>query len=230
MKKSSFIVSVFSASLLGLPFSAFAHELQVFQIGNEKYAIEAGSLNEPAIIDDTNGVFISVSRGSGEEDEETDHHGGDNAVEGLENTLKVEIIGGDKKKIIDLRPISGQKGQYQAIYIPTVQTTLSYRFFGTINAVPVDFSFTCNPAGHPQTDEDATPLKMSADVTRILKKGAFGCPQARADLGFPEPAATMYELKTAMETKGGLWGIVGVVLGGLGLIAGAGAWMKASQR
>lgn len=229
MKKSSFIVSVFSASLLGLPFSAFAHELQVFQIGNEKYAIEAGSLNEPAIIDDTNGVFISVSRGSGDEEEEADHHGGENAIEGLENTLKVEVIGGDKKKIMDLRPISGQIGQYQAVFIPTVQTTLTYRFFGTINAVPVDFSFTCNPAGHPISEEDKTSTPMGTNVTRVLKKGAFGCPIAKADLGFPEAAPSLYELSSKANENGVDWGILGTVLGALGLAAGAGAWMKAKR-
>lgn len=215
-----------------LPSITFAHALQVFKIGEKTYSVEAGFLNEPLSVDDTNAVFLSVSLSpdnhveAGEEG--ADHHDSANAVEGLERTLKVELQAGDKKKTLDLEPITGQKGQYTAVFIPTVPTTYTLRFTGSINDVPVDFSFICSPAGHALSEEDRTTVPLGEGVTRILKKGAFGCPSGKAELGFPEPAISSSELRAMSEAKGVDWGMIGAVLGGLGLLAGIGAWMKKS--
>jgi hypothetical protein len=231
MKHFSLPIVTITVSLLLMPLSALAHQQEVFKIGDKTYSVEIGSLVEPAIVDYPNGVFFSVSLASEDEAEETeaaaDHHEGENTVEGLEKTLKAEVSAGDKKKVMDVQPIRGQPGQYQALFIPTIQTTLTYRIFGTIDNVPVDLSFTCNPAGHPVSEEDKAATPMGENVTRILKKGAFGCPAAKADLGFPEAAPSLYELSSE---QGMNWGLIGAVLGALGLVAGGGAWMKASKR
>ena len=227
--KIRYLCFAFVASFL-LPNSVFAHQQEVFKIGDKTYSFEIGSLTEPAVVDYMNGMFLSVSLDSGEAEEEEDHHGGENAVEGLEKTLKVEVSAGDRKKQIELQPIREQKGQYQALFIPTVQTTLTYRLFGTINNVPVDLSFTCNAAGHPLAEEDRAPMQMGEKVTRILKKGAFGCPQGKAELGFPEPASSLYDLQSVQSKSGIDLGIVGLVTGVLGLVAGIGAWIKKSRK
>lgn len=220
------------AATLAMPLMASAHEHRMYEIGGKTYAFTVGSLGEPVVVDDKTGVDLSVEEFSGKG---MDHgHGSEAAqqkgtpVTGLEKTLKVEISAADKKRVMDLAPQYGKPGSYKAHFIPTVQTTLTYRFFGEINGTPVDLSFTCNPAGHPVTEDDTTEKKLSDGVTQTLKKGAFGCPMAKADLGFPEPSATINDLRSggservaklepmvkAAKTKAG----IGLLLGAASLI------------
>src|SRR6185295_2042091 len=104
-------------------------------IGNRDYEMEVGSLNEPVHVDDKTGVELTVS------DEHTKA-----PITGLEKTLKVEIAAGDQKKVFNFEPAWEAAGSYTAVYFPTVQTTYSYRIFGTINATPFDATFTCSIA------------------------------------------------------------------------------------
>jgi len=227
--------------VIASPQSALAHENHIYKIGHQAYQFTVGSLNEPITVDDNTGVDLRVIKAPipGKHEEEKDHHESAGAVEGLDQTLKVEISAGDKKKVLELRPKHGEPGRYTAKFYPTVQTTYTYRFFGTLKEEPIDLSFSCNPAGHPQVEEDKTQVKVSDKVTRLLKRGAFGCPTAKADLGFPEQSAATYDLTNKDKTlesavaearndAGGARsvGIIGIVIGLLGLIAGAGAWMK----
>lgn len=163
--------------------SVSAHETRVYRIGDQQFQLVVGSLNEPVAVDDKTGVSLSVMRvGAG-------------AVEGLDQTLKVEVSAGDQKKVLDLAPVHGEAGAYKADFIPTVQTTYTYRFFGEVNNTPVDLPFFCNPAGHPASPEDTNSVALSDGVTQTLKRGAFGCPVARADLGFPEEASTYVDVR-----------------------------------
>jgi hypothetical protein len=203
------------------PFTALAHEHQEFKIGEKTYEFVVGSLGEPVIVDDKTGVDLRISSGGV-------------AVEGLEKDLKVEIIAGDKKKVLDITTVYGAKGSYKAIFFPTIQTTLSYRVFGTINGIAIDLPFTCNPAGHVASPEDKTEVIVSEGVTRILKSGQFGCPQSKAELGFPEESWTLNDVHADAEahdaairanvadvdgrTGAGLaFGLLGTVLGGMAL-------------
>jgi hypothetical protein len=221
VKLSATLLSVFA---LLLPASALAHEHRVFQIGNKDYEITIGSLNEPVNVGDKSGVELTVADlsvprviqqpmedGGGDED-----HGGNPVME-LEKTLKVEVNAGDQKKTFDLRPQWGTPGGYQAVFYPTMQTTYTYRLMGTINDVPVDLSFSCNPAGHPVTQEDTTPVKLSDQVTQKSKAGAFGCPQARTAVEFPsQGSAASVDM-----------GVIAVVLSIVSILVAAGAWKKA---
>jgi len=228
--------------LMASPQSASAHETHIYKIGNKFYKFVVGSLNEPITVDDNTGVDLRVNLSGGPHVEEAGHdesmeheHALENApVEGLDQSLKVELIAGDKKKTLDLRPKFATPGNYTAKFYPTLQTTYTYRFFGTLNNVPVDLSFACNPAGHPQTEDDESEVKISDKITRTFKRGAFGCPNAKADLGFPEQAVALNDVATknqVAESNGAAsgarsYGITGIVIGILGLLAGAGAWIK----
>lgn len=223
------------------PQNASAHETHIYKIGDKFYKFVVGSLNEPVTVDDATGVDLQVNLSDGPHVEEAgySHEAEEAAVEGLDQTLKVELSAGDKKKTLDLRPKFRSPGQYTAKFYPTVQTTYTYRFFGTLNNVPVDLSFSCNPAGHPKTEDDKSEVKISDKVTRTFKRGAFGCPTAKADLGFPEQSASIYDIQNEVAlTKSELsqiqakadsaktFGVAGIIIGLLGLVAGAGAWMK----
>lgn len=228
--------------VIASPQSASAHETHIYKIGNQFYKFVVGSLNEPITVDDATGVELRVNLAADEHLEEEKSHGhgeGETAVEGLDQNLKVELIAGDKKKTLEFRPAFRDPGKYTAKFYPTLQTTYTYRFFGTLNNVPVDLSFSCNPAGHPKSEDDKTEMKISDKITRTFKRGAFGCPSAKADLGFPEQSAATYDLVNkdnalegtiaearAQANSSRSLGITGIVVGLLGLIAGAGAWMK----
>lgn len=219
-------IAAFAALMLIAPSFALAHEHQNFIIGGKTYEFVVGSLNEPITVDDKTGVDLRVTTGGV-------------PVEGLEKTLKVELQAGDKKKPFELTTVYGTKGAYKAIFFPTVETTYTYRVYGTINDTPVDLSFTCNPAGHVAEPEDKTEIAVSEGVTRILKSGQFGCPTAKEALGFPEPSASIVNIhadmhehnSAALSAAGGAKSQagVGIALGLLGVILGSVAVVRTKK-
>ncbi len=228
---SRFLTLFVAASL---PLSVLAHETQNFTIGDKEYSFVIGSLNEPLVVDDKSGVELMVAE-LGEHSEVTESEDGDaheegSPVEGLDQALKVEIIAGDKKKVLELTPMWGEPGSYKAVFFPTVQTTLTYRFFGRINNTAIDLSFSCNPAGHPQVADDVTEKEIAKNVIRTLKRGSFGCPLAKADLGFPEPSVTMTELTNSSSAGSLNAGVIGLIAGILGLVVAIGAWVKIGRK
>lgn len=194
------------------PALALAHEHQIFEIGDKTYDITIGSLNEPVTVDDKAGVELSIWQlaGSGSLDV---------AVTGLETTLKVEVQADGQKKIMDLAAAWGEEGSYHAVFYPTVATEYSYRLFGTLNTVPVDLTFTCNPGGHVMSggDENTTHLKISDQITRIEQRGSFSCPQDKIVQGFPVQASTLAGLSSKVNTAMA-FGITGLALGIVALI------------
>ncbi|HEX2278841.1 MAG TPA: hypothetical protein VHN13_17225, partial [Candidatus Tectomicrobia bacterium] len=105
-------------------------------------------------------------------------------VDNLDKTLKVEVKAGPHTRVFDLKPTYAAPGRYEAVFYPTIATTYSLRLFGTVNDVPVDLSFTCNPLGHVSV-EDTTTVRLSEQVTRKALLGSFACPGRRAEVEFP---------------------------------------------
>lgn len=186
------------AVLLAGPLSASAHERQAFSIGGVDYLFVVGSLGEPVVVDDKTGVELRVKLADPADPFNTNAASATPAA-GLEKTMKVEIQAGPEKRTLDLTPAHGEAGTYRAIFFPTLETTLTYRFFGTIGSTSVDLGFTCNPAGHVAAPEDRTPTPISDGVVRTFKAGQFGCPQAKGPLGFPEASMTVQELHADAE-------------------------------
>ena len=237
MKKYIISLPFLMAAILIVPQLAFAHEHDAFKIGNETYQITIGSLNEPLIVDDKSGLDLTVTQGSGmptmSPDGDMDGPATSSTpVMGLDKTLQLEMIAGDQKKTINISPAYGKPGGYTTTFFPTVQTTFTYRLFGTVNKIPVDLSFTCNPAGNPITPDNTTPVKISDSVTQVSKSGAFGCAEAKADYGFPEPSLSSYDTaqqlqaSAATSNEAKTFGVIGIVIGILGLVAGIGALRK----
>lgn len=221
MKK--IIVTTAIAALVSLPFAATAHEHQAFIINGVEYEFTVGSLNEPVTVDDKTGVDLRVAKvGPAHHDDAADDHEAGMPVSGLEETLKVELIAGDRKKIQELSPVYNTPGAYKTSFYATVATTLSYRVFGDLEGTPIDLTFTCTPAGHDRAPEDKTEVKISNEVTRILKTGGFGCPTEKADMGFPENSASVIEL----QKKSGESGMISWGAGALALAALAVAFIR----
>jgi hypothetical protein len=135
--------------------TASAHERRTVA---GKYVFVVGFLNEPALVEEPNGIDLRVTNAQTNE-----------PVEGLEKTLKAEIIVGDQKKTVDLRARFGQKGAYTADIIPTKAGTWAFRFFGTVEGTPVDERFESGP-------------------------GRFNDVQPKSDLQFPVQLPTLAEL------------------------------------
>jgi hypothetical protein len=174
----------FSMSSKGL---VYAHQKQLYTIGNTKYLFAAGFLNEPVYLDDKSGVDLYVYTPDPMDPMSTDSNS-TKPVEELQNSLKAEISAGAKTKVLDLEPDEEQSGHYTASFIPDVETTYKFRIFGNLSGSPVSIDFSCSPgAVSEDTIVSNSTEKISDTVTRNGVMGGYECPAPRSDGAFPEP-------------------------------------------
>jgi len=153
------------------------------QVGD--YTLEIGFHNEPVYQGDANSLDFFVTNSKTNE-----------KVNGLEQTLKVEIIYGSSKKELTLSPQDGVDGGYTAAVIPTELGDYTWHIWGTIESTPVDVSMTSSPT-------------------------TFGSAEARADYAFPvaEPALADLKAQAASAASLAQWALI---VGAVGLLVGAG--------
>lgn len=177
---------------------AFAHTAQLYTIGGQDYLFVVGSLNEPIFVDDKTGVDVRVYQADPNEPMNSSAAGAV-PVEGLEETLQVELGAGNVTRVLQLEPAFREPGHYEAPFYPTVATTLTYRVFGTLNDTPIDLTFTCSPAGEAGAVADNDTAQISEGVVRQAVEGGYGCPAPLTDVGFPEPFMSNNEIVTTLE-------------------------------
>ena len=177
---------------------AFAHQRQLYTIGNQDYLIVIGSLNEPIFVDDKSGVELRVL--TADPNNPMNSSAEEAApVEGLDETLQVEIAAGNNTKVLQLEPAFGEPGAYEAPFYPTVATTYTYRLFGTINNTPVDLAFTCTPTGEAGNVFTIPLNRYQRVLSERALKADMVCPAPLTDAGFPEPLMSNYEITTMLE-------------------------------
>jgi hypothetical protein len=182
------------SSLCILQNVAFAHQRQLFTIGDKDYLFVVGSLGEPLYIDQKSGVDFSAFWPD-PSDPVNSRANGSKPIEGLENMLKVEVVAGDKNKTFDFEPAFMNPGHYEAPFFPTVETTYNYTLFGVINGTNFKATWTCSPAGGEGTlISNNSTVEISPNVTRKSMMGSFGCPQPLSEAGFPEPMMSNQEI------------------------------------
>ena len=173
---------------------AFAHQRQLFTIGDKDYLFVVGSLGEPLYIDQKSGVDFSAFWPD-PSDPVNSRANGSRPIEGLENMLKVEVVAGDKNKTFDFEPAFMNPGHYEVPFFPTVETTYNYTLFGVINGTNFRATWTCSPAGGEGTlISNNSTVEISPNVTRKSMMGSFGCPQPLSEAGFPEPMMSNQEI------------------------------------
>ncbi len=86
-------------SSTGIQNAAFAHQRQLFTIGDKDYLFVVGSLNEPIFVDDKSGVDFAAYWPNATDPLNSDANG-TRPIEGLEKMLKVEISAGNKNKTL----------------------------------------------------------------------------------------------------------------------------------
>ena len=156
------------------------------------YELVIGFHVEPAYQGEPNGLDLFVTnQATGE------------PVNGLEETLRVEIIYGSSTRELELRSQFGQEGAYTADVLPTETGDYTWRIWGDIEGTPVDVSMTSSP-------------------------DTFGSVEPKSEVAFPEAELTANELTAQADAAGQtaqtalIVGALGAVLGLAGLVVG---WM-----
>lgn len=157
------------------------------------YELEIGFLNEPAYQGEPNGLELFVSNAENGE-----------PVNGLEDTLKAEIIYGSSQKELEIEPSEEEEGAYTAFLIPMQVGDYTWHIFGTIEGTPVDVNMTSSPD----------------TFSSVEPKDSFTFPS-----GEDQATSAAGIARTALITGG-----IGIVLGLLGLVFGVLGFQAARRR
>jgi hypothetical protein len=157
------------------------------------YELVIGFHNEPAYQGEPNGLDLFVTN------QETSER-----VNGLEETLSVEIIYGSSKKELQIEPQFGQDGAYTAHVIPTETGDYTWHIFGMIEETPVDVSMTSSP-------DTFSPVESKALVSFPSSEASTGELVAQAS-----SAASTAQTALIVSAIGVIIGLLGLVFGLLG--------------
>lgn len=121
-----------------------AHEGR--EVANGQYEIVMGFLDEPAFVGEKNAMIVEVIKvGPAASPEAGSENDQGTPVEGLAETLQAEVIYGDQKLTLELRPLFGQPGSYVGYFFPMAEGDYSFRIYGEIEGNPIDETFTSGP-------------------------------------------------------------------------------------
>jgi hypothetical protein len=178
--------ALLAASLL-LPGIASAHEQR--DVG--QYHLVVGFLSEPSIVDQMNGVDLTVTTADKK------------PVEGADKTLKAEVIvGGNAKSMpLPLQARFGQPGKYAGYFMPTAAGSYIFHFTGTVNGEAVDQRFESGPGRF----DDVQPVT------------ALQFPQKLAD---PSALQSQLADAQSTANQGRAFGLAGLVVGLIGIVVG----------
>jgi hypothetical protein len=125
-------IAVVVASLGILASPAAAHERRA--VG--PYTFVVGWIGEPAYVGELNALDLTVTETASTK-----------AVEGLEKTLKADVIvgGGAATMPLTIAARFGQPGKYQGQVIPTKVGDYTFHITGTVNSIAVDEKFESGP-------------------------------------------------------------------------------------
>jgi hypothetical protein len=177
---------------------ASAHERRA--VGDYQFVV--GFLNEPAINEEPNGLSLRVTKGQG-------NNG--TPVEGLANTLKVEVKYGGQTMPLTLEAAFGNPGSYEAHFIPTAEGAYIFHISGTIENQPVDESFESGPNTFSEVESrSAMSFPNKVDSVGAVAKTA-------GDAKDTASSARMFGI------LGMIFGVIGIGVGIAGVTAARGA-------
>jgi hypothetical protein len=208
-KRAVFSLVALLACLV-LPSFALAHERR--EVG--KYDLVVGWAGEPAFVGEKNGIDLRVSLRP-ESGQQTEAR----PIEGLEKTLKAEIIFGGQRRELELRAVFRQPGAYTADVLPMREGDYRFRFFGTIEGNEVNETFD-------SADGKFNAVKPIQGIQFPEVAAAATAPQTTQAVQTAQRAAADAQAATAMTQ---VLAIAALALGGLSLVLGALA-LGASRR
>jgi hypothetical protein len=208
------VVAAFTAvSLTALVPSAEAHERR--QVGDLTFVV--GFLDEPAYLEEANAASVRVTRADG------------TPVEGLQQSLKVEVTSGADKRTFDLTTVFNQPGHYVARFIPTKSGAYSFRFFGTIEGSQIDERFESGPGRFDEvkaTEDLQFPVQVPSNgqLAAEVQQSATGAEVA--DVDDAVTAQDALDRADRAQTIGLVVGGAGILIGLIGIVLA----MRASGR
>lgn len=198
----SLAAALVATAIIGLTATtALAHGHR--HVGDFNFTV--GFFVEPAFEGEKNGVDLRVERG-------------EEPVEGVHETLSVEIIHEANSIELPLRAVFGQPGRYTADFFPTATGDFTFRFHGTIDGTEIDESFT-------STEDSFSVVRPAAELQfpvavvsgRELQAGITGATDA---------ATTAQDAVSATETRAN----IALAVGALGLLIGVGGIAMSMRR
>ena len=186
--------------VLAVPQGASAHERR--DLAGGKYQSVVGFLTEPAYQGQINGLSLAVTSKT-----EKNADGTARPIEGLEKTLKAQVLAGGKTLDLTLQARFGQAGNYAGYFQPTAAGQYRFRIYGTINGEQIDEMFESGP-GRFNDVESIAPLQFPNQVTTAPV-------DLQAQLDAAKSAANTARL---IAIAGVVVGILGLVVGGLALL------------
>lgn len=111
---------------LGVAAPVFGHEVR--EVG--EYTFVVGFIDEPVFAGQKSGLEFSVTAAD------------EQPVEGLEETLRAEVIYEGETQELPLSPRFGQAGWYESVFFPTAAGQYTFHILGDVGAMAVDESFT----------------------------------------------------------------------------------------
>lgn len=150
--------ALLSGALLLAPAGVLAHESR--DVLDGQYHLVVGFMNEPVFAGDKSGLEFWVTEISaatpGAEGEEAEGA----PVDGLEETLKAEVIYEDQTLELPLTGMWDDPAGYYSVFFPTEsEGDYSFRIYGTINGTEIDETFTSGPETFGPV-EDPEPLRF----------------------------------------------------------------------
>ncbi|QBD78551.1 hypothetical protein EPA93_22165 [Ktedonosporobacter rubrisoli] len=193
---------------------ASAHEVR--NVG--KYTFVVGFLNEPAYANLQNSIDLTICQGK--ECTYTVKDGSRvvaNPVNDADKTLKAEVsIGASAPLNLPLAPRWANPGKYASYFIPTKTGAYTFHISGTLNGDKIDEKFTSGPNTFGEVEA----------ITSYPSATASGQNQSGADT-----AALQSQIKEARDSASSAttFGIIGIVVGALGLLAAGFALTRKPQ-
>ena len=144
-------------------------------------------------------------------------------VEGLENTLRAEIIhvASGAARTLDLRASPGAPGRYEASLIPTSPGHYRIRLFGEIEGEAIDRTFDSESGGGDFDDvvsaadiQFPMPAASNRELEGVARRAQADAVEARNSVLSAEAAIND---AARMRIAGVVLGAVGVAVGGAGL-------------
>ncbi len=178
-----------------------------------KYNFVVGFINEPAYLEEPNGISLAVTNAQSKE-----------PVEGVEKTLKADVVAGGQTKTVELRARFGQKGAYITDLIPTRVGTWVFRFTGTIDGTAIDERFESGPGRFNDVQSKSElqfPVKQPSIAELVQQIQRPGTPaeaaSASASLASADDVQRALDRADSARSTAIGFGIAGVLTGVLGL-------------
>jgi hypothetical protein len=133
------------------------------------YAIEIGLIGEPVYVGQKSGLELGVTKGG-------------QPVDGLDATLKAQVIVGNRSLDLSLAPREEQPGWYESAFIPTQAGQYTFHLTGDLEGRAVDETYTSIPAGFGEVQDTAAgqfPVQFpsQADLVAQAQQGADAAAQ-----------------------------------------------------